>query len=170
MKGQRSASEPMEADRPGRVGGANTIREETWGKKCRGRKEARNVKGEWNDASSNNPAGDPERKRSGKSMFRKSKRGREVSRWMVRCACRVRMLSCTPAMVSNIQQVTQNIITCFTEIQTLTGRGTDTPQLKEIQFTEFLSYSALFPPKDNNIERETFLKRADCTLAEGKMQ
>jgi hypothetical protein len=46
-KGQCSASEPMEAAGPGRVGGANTIREETGGeKKCRGRKEARNVKGE----------------------------------------------------------------------------------------------------------------------------
>jgi hypothetical protein len=45
-KGQCSASEPMEADLPGRIGGANTIREETGGdKKCRGRKEARNVKG-----------------------------------------------------------------------------------------------------------------------------
>jgi len=44
-KGQCSASEPIEADRPGRVGGANTIREETGEKKCRGRKEARNVKG-----------------------------------------------------------------------------------------------------------------------------
>jgi len=44
-KGQCFASEPMEANRPGRVGGANTIREETGEKKCRGRKEARNVKG-----------------------------------------------------------------------------------------------------------------------------
>ena len=44
-KGQCSASEPMEANRPGRVGGANTIREETGEKKCRGRKEAKNVKG-----------------------------------------------------------------------------------------------------------------------------
>jgi hypothetical protein len=44
-KGRSSAIEPMEMDRPGRVGGANTIREETGKKKCRGRKEARNVKG-----------------------------------------------------------------------------------------------------------------------------
>jgi len=44
-KGQCSASEPMEADRPGRVGGANTIREETGRKKVSRKKRSKECKG-----------------------------------------------------------------------------------------------------------------------------
>jgi len=44
-KGQCSASEPMEADRPGRVGGANTIREETGEKKVSRKKRSKECKG-----------------------------------------------------------------------------------------------------------------------------
>jgi hypothetical protein len=44
-KGQCSESEPMEADRLGRVGGANTIREETREKKVSRKKRSKECKG-----------------------------------------------------------------------------------------------------------------------------
>lgn len=44
-KGQSSAIEPMEMDRPGRVGGANTIREETGEKKVTRKKRSKECKG-----------------------------------------------------------------------------------------------------------------------------
>jgi hypothetical protein len=61
-------------------------------------------------------------------------------------------------------------MSCFTDIHTITRIGTDTAQLKEFQDTEFQSHSGLFFPKSNKIERETFLKRAECFLAEIKAQ
>ena len=72
---------------------------------------------------------------------------------MVHCVCRVRMLSCTPARVSHIQQVTSSIMSCFTDIQAITRVGTDTAQVNELQVTEFQSHYTFFPPKSNKIER-----------------
>jgi len=48
-------------------------------------------------------------------------------------------------------------MSCYTDIHTITRAGADTAQVKEFQVTEFQSHSALFSPKSNKIERETFL-------------
>jgi hypothetical protein len=83
---------------------------------------------------------------------------------LVHCVCRVRMLSCTPSRVSNIQQVTSSIMSCFADIHTLNRRGTDNAQLQEFQVTEFQSYSALFLQTVIKLKEKHFRKTLIVSL------
>ena len=84
-------------------------------------------------------------------MFRKSKRGREMSWCMVHSVCRVRMLNSTPARIWNIQKATSSIVSCFPEMQTLTCRGTTLPDLRNLQLPNFSLMQLLSKGKEIEI-------------------